>query len=79
MATESKLNPQDELFLVHIRNFVNDAPSHRQWLNNWLAKRVPDIQPDINSWIEGKNFPELTAQSRIMDATWTHYCDCKCK
>lgn len=71
--------PQDKLFLLHIKNFVNDLPGHRQWLNKWLADRMPSIPPSIDSWMSGENFPELTVQSRIMDAIWTHYCDCRCK
>lgn len=76
---KTKMTPQDELFLLHVKNFVNDRSDHRQWLNMWLSMRLPDIWSNIDSWLEGKNFPELTVQSRIMDAIWTHYCDCRCK
>lgn len=73
------MTPQDKLFLLHIKNFVNDVSGHRQWLNTWLSMRLPDVRPDIDAWMNDENLPELTSQSRIMDAIWTHHCDCKCQ
>jgi len=66
---------QDELFRMAVRNFVNSAPNHRKVL---ASSRFSPTIVDIDNWIDGKDLPELTMRSWMMDFIWNHYCNCTC-
>lgn len=72
------MTPQDEQFQLSVRNFINERPTHRQWLGQLLAERMPEITAEIDSWIEGRNFPEMYIRMRIINAFINHRCACAC-
>ncbi|HEY4474626.1 MAG TPA: hypothetical protein VJC06_01745 [Candidatus Paceibacterota bacterium] len=66
---------QEEQFRTAVRNFVKRAPNHRQVLADSRFSPAPE---NIDNWIGGKDLPELTWMSRIMDFIWSHRCNCSC-
>ena len=70
---------QDKLFLISIKNFVNEKLEHRSWLIKLMTDRMPEIPADIDSWVAGRNFPQIQIRLRITGAIWNHNCNCKCK
>ncbi|MDP3697849.1 MAG: hypothetical protein Q8R55_07650 [Candidatus Taylorbacteria bacterium] len=76
---ELKLSPQDNLFFISVRNFLNEKSEHRPWLIKLMADRMPDVPADIDSWLAGKNFPPIDIRMRIINVFINHKCACDCK
>ncbi len=66
----------DELFILHIKNFVEAKSSHQRVLaDNFLL-----ALPTIDRWSRGRNLPDdLALRVRIMGWIWNHHCFCKCE
>lgn len=66
---------QDELFQLHIKNFIAKSPKHLDLLReNWQASNNT-----IRRWARGRKLPEkMEIRVRIMDYIWNHHCYCKC-
>ena len=67
------MTPQEEQFLLTIRNFISHSPNHPLVLSN---SYLEISLRDINDWIEGKNFPEIAVRTRVTGFIVTHYCYC---
>ena len=64
----------DDLFVLHVKNFLEAKQSHLKV----LAKEVEASLPMIEKWSRGKYLPPLAVRPAIMDWIWNHNCDCKC-
>ena len=66
----------DELFVLHVKNFMEAKPSHlRIMADNFLL-----ALPTIERWSRGRNLPDdLSLRARVMGWIWNHNCICKCE
>ena len=65
----------DELFALHVKNFIEAKPSHLRVMADSILQSIPALE----RWSRGRNLPHsLPLRVRIMDWIWNHNRDCKC-
>jgi len=66
----------DDLFVLHVNNFVNTKPSHQRVMADAFLLALPTI----DRWSRGRNLPnDLSLRGRVMGWIWNHNCICKCE
>lgn len=66
---------QDELFILHVKNFLEARPSHQRVLADAFLLALPTVE----RWSRGRNLPDsLSLRVRVMGWIWNHNCKCEC-
>ena len=65
----------DDLFVMHVKNFIEAKPSHLRVMADALLLALPTIE----RWSQGRNLPHsLPIRGCVMGWIWNHNRDCKC-